>query len=125
MKKTPKKEPAKKSAPKSASKAKKTPVKKTAAKAKEKTCKCHGNKASHSCECDNGKCQCTPAPDSSCNCMEKLMNEIFADFDAVELVKDYFYTQLINRGFTEDAASKMTDMLDVNIDVEGEISIRQ
>ena len=53
------------------------------------------------------------------------MNEVFADFDAVELVKDYFYTQLINRGFTEDAASKMTDMLDVNIDVEGEISIRQ
>ncbi len=111
-----KKAPAKKPAPKKAV-AKKAPAKPVAKKAvaKKAPAKKQPKKA---CACKNGgKKECTCG--GKCDCYEKLIAEVFGKLsdtaNVVVLLKDYFYTELLNKGIAEAKASDMANGIDIEI----------
>lgn len=98
--KAPAKAPAKKAVSKAAPKAAaKAPAKKVA----QKKCEC-GKK---SCDCESG------------NCLEKLIAEVFGiladDNNVANLLKDFFFTELLKKGIDEKAASDMANRIEVEI----------
>ena len=92
---------------------KKAPTKKTVAK---KPCACSGKK----CKTNPTK-KCCGKKD--CNCkgtFEKQIAEIFGQLNEIEavenLLKDYFFTELLKRGIDEEEANAKANMLMVNIE---------
>ncbi len=106
---------------------KKASVKKETAVKEKKTCKCNGDKSKCTC---GGKCNHKAGEKHECACkrkqsaMEALLNEVFSNLNANELIKDYFYTELINKGFEESQAEELASLLDVDVQIEGEVSIK-
>lgn len=69
-------------------------------------------------------CDCKNDPQKSCgyqggNCFEKLIAEIFGkladDSNVANLLKDFFYTELLNKGIDESAASDMANRIEIEI----------
>ena len=98
--------------------AKKAPAKKAVAK---KTV------AKKSCACAGKKCKTNPTKKccgkKGCNCkgiFEKQIAEIFGQLNEIEavenLLKDYFFTELLKRGVDEEEANAKANMLMVNIE---------
>ena len=98
---------AKKPAAKKAAPAKAAPAKK--AVAAKKPCKCN---SAQPC-CGKKDCDCQEK-------FEKLIAEIFgqlSDITAVEeLMKDYFFTELLKRKIDEDSANEMANKLTINVE---------
>lgn len=93
--------------------AKKTVAKKTVAK---KPCACAGKK----CKTNPTKKCCGK---KGCDCkgiFEKQIAEIFGQLNEIEavenLLKDYFFTELLKRGVDEEEANAKANMLMVNIE---------
>ena len=117
------KAPAKKAPAKPAQKA---PAKKAPAKPAPKASK-PAQKPSKACACKNDPkkaCDCKNDPQKSCgcqggNCFEKLIAEIFGkladDSNVANLLKDFFYTELLNKGIDESAASDMANRIEIEI----------
>ena len=117
------KAPAKKAPAKPAQKA---PVQKAPAKPAPKASK-PAQKPSKACACKNDPkkaCDCKNDPQKSCgcqggNCFEKLIAEIFGkladDSNVANLLKDFFYTELLNKGIDESAASDMANRIEIEI----------
>lgn len=87
--------------------------------------KCQKPKGAKSgeCKCGNPDCKCKSGNPGSCECFEKLLNEIFMNLDASELLKDYLFTELLRRGYKEAEASAMANKISVDVNIEGDISI--
>ncbi len=142
---------AKKAVKKAVSKAAKVPAKKAspakaAKKAPEKKCscgkdgkKCSCEKGGKKCTCKNGgkkdgkKCSCGKA-DCKCGgegfCFEKLVTEIFGQLSdesvMAALMQDYFYTELLKKGFEENMANTLANKLNVDIaSFEADVSIKE
>lgn len=98
---------AKKPVDKKAVPAKAAPAKK--AVAAKKPCKCNSAKPC----CGKKDCDCAEK-------FEKLIAEIFgqlSDIRAVEeLMKDYFFTELLKRKIDEDSANEMANKLTINVE---------
>ena len=117
------KAPAKKAPAKPAQKA---PAQKAPAKPAPKASK-PAQKPSKACACKNDPkkaCDCKNDPQKSCgcqggNCFEKLISEIFGkladDSNVANLLKDFFYTELLNKGIDESAASDMANRIEIEI----------
>lgn len=117
------KAPAKKAPAKPAQKA---PAQKAPAKPAPKASK-PAQKPSKACACKNDPkkaCDCKNDPQKSCgcqggNCFEKLIAEIFGkladDSNVANLLKDFFYTELLNKGIDESAASDMANRIEIEI----------
>ncbi len=94
-----------------ASKAAKKPVAKKAAPVApaKKPCKCNSAKPC----CGKKDCDCQEK-------FEKLIAEIFgqlSDIRAVEeLMKDFFFTELLKRKIDEDSANEMANKLTINVE---------
>ncbi len=97
-------------------------LKKSAPKPEAKCQKPKGAKAGE-CKCGNPNCKCKSGNPGSCECFEKLLNEIFMNLDAAELLKDYLFTELLRRGYKEAEASAMANKISVDVNIEGDISI--
>ena len=126
-KKAPAAKPAKNAAKKAPAKpAQKAPAKKAPAKPAPKASK-PAQKPSKACACKNDPkkaCDCKNDPQKSCgcqggNCFEKLIAEIFGkladDSNVANLLKDFFYTELLNKGIDESAASDMANRIEIEI----------
>lgn len=98
----PKKAPAKPAAKK---RPRKLPAKKTAPA--KKACACAKGDAKKKCGCADG------------NCFENLIAEIFGkladDANVENLLKDFFYTELLNKGIDEAAASDMANRVEIEV----------
>jgi len=113
--------PAQKAAPKKPAPKASKPAPKPA-----KACACK-NDPKKSCDCKNDpkkSCDCKNDPKKSCgcqggNCFEKLIAEIFGkladDANVANLLKDFFYTELLNKGLDESAASDMANRIEIEI----------
>jgi len=121
-----------------AKKATKAPAKKAACskgKCNDKTCKCDEGKKckcdndckcdeGKECKCENGKCECGNF------CFEDLIKEIFGQLSdesvIAALMQDYFYTELLKRGFEENMANTLANKVIVEISAfEANIEIKE
>lgn len=135
-KKAPAAKPAKNAAKKAPAKpAQKAPAKKAPAKPAPKAAPKKpapkaskpAQKPSKASACKNAPkkaCDCKNDPQKSCgcqggNCFEKLIAEIFGkladDSNVANLLKDFFYTELLNKGIDESAASDMANRIEIEI----------
>lgn len=125
-KKAPAAKPAKNAAKKAPAKpAQKAPAKKAPAKPAPKAApKKPAPKASKPAQKPSKACACKNDPQKSCgcqggNCFEKLIAEIFGkladDSNVANLLKDFFYTELLNKGIDESAASDMANRIEIEI----------
>lgn len=93
----------------------KAPAKKAAAPAAKKAPAKPAVKkeAPKSCSCNKKNCA-EPA-----NCFEKLIAEIYGkladDANVANLLKDFFYTELLAKGIDENAASDMANRVEIEI----------
>jgi hypothetical protein len=137
---------------KAASKAAKAPAKKSAPvkaekKATAKKCSCSKGGKKCSCEKDGKKCSCKSGgkksgekcscgkSDCKCGggegfCFEKLVTEIFGKLSdesvMAALMQDYFYTELLKKGFEENMANTLANKLNVDIaSFEADVSIKE
>ncbi len=98
---------AKKPVAKKAVPAKAAPAKK--AVAAKKPCKCNSAKPC----CGKKDCDCAEK-------FEKLIAEIFGQLSDIrtveELMKDYFFTELLKRKIDEDSANEMANKLTINVE---------
>ncbi len=109
---------------KSATAAKKTPAKKSAAskakivKPKKATLKAPQKKACAKEEKE--KCSCKNISEKEEFCFEKIISEVFGQLSDTErladLLKDFFFTELLKRGFEEAVANALANRLIVRID---------
>ena len=123
----PKKAPAAKPAKNAAKKAPAKPAQKAAPKKPAPKASKPAQKPSKACACKNDPkkaCDRKNDPQKSCgcqggNCFEKLIAEIFGkladDSNVVNLLKDFFYTELLNKGIDESAASDMANRIEIEI----------
>ncbi len=123
----PKKAPAAKPAKNAAKKAPAKPAPKAAPKKPAPKASKPAQKPSKACACKNDPkkaCDCKNDPQKSCgcqggNCFEKLIAEIFGkladDSNVANLLKDFFYTELLNKGIDESAASDMANRIEIEI----------
>ena len=125
-KKAPAAKPVKNAAKKAPAKpAQKAPAKKAPAKPAQKAApKKPAPKASKPAPKPAKACACKNDPKKSCgcqggNCFEKLIAEIFGkladDANVANLLKDFFYTELLNKGLDESAASDMANRIEIEI----------
>ena len=120
---------AKKAVKKAVSKAAKVPAKKAspakaAKKAPEKKCSC--GKDGKKCSCGKADCKCG----GEGFCFEKLVTEIFGQLSdesvMAALMQDYFYTELLKKGFEENMANTLANKLNVDIaSFEADVSIKE
>lgn len=115
------KAPAKCPAKKGATCAGKTSPKKDCS-CKKSDCKCDATQKKGSCASSKKECKCNKS-ESQGVCFEKLLNEVFSQLDSAELLKDYFFTELLKRGFEEPVANAMANRISVDVNIEGDISI--
>ena len=89
----------------------KAPAKKPAVKAPAKPAV--KKETPKSCSCNKKNCA-EPA-----NCFEKLIAEIYGkladDANVANLLKDFFYTELLAKGIDENAASDMANRVEIEI----------
>lgn len=119
---------------KAASKAAKAPAKKSAPvkaekKATAKKCSCSKGGKKCSCEKDGKKCSCKSGGGEGF-CFEKLVTEIFGKLSdesvMAALMQDYFYTELLKKGFEENMANTLANKLNVDIaSFEADVSIKE
>ncbi len=116
-KKAPAKKAVTKKAPVKKAVAKKAPAKKEVAK---KATKCCGGKGKEKCKCEEKgkKCECQ-SKDKKGFCFEKIINEVFGQLDNAdnisELMKSYFFTELLDRGIEKAIANALANRIIVYV----------
>jgi len=109
-----KKEPAKKKTVKTA--AKTAPKKAAKPAAKKAPAKVAKRAEKSSCSCGEQSCSCSQ---SGSFCFESLIQETFGKLSDTErvadLLKDYFFTELLAKGIEEPVANALANRLDIKV----------